>query len=390
MTFDPLDVAAISSSVTHPSTGATSVFIGTTRDNFEGKRVVRLEYEAFEAMAVKELGKVVAEVRDKWEVHAVAIHHRLGIVAVTEASVVIAVSSPHRKEALEAVQFAIDKLKATVPIWKKEIYDEGGSSWKENKECEWKDGNSKNGEVNDKTDAKSVQAPKMILVDSSLVQVTASKSEIDRRIEAFIERKRNEINRTNIQEFCNRHSSEFVDNSCARVDAVVVRKADSKSHLRQSKANNEWGPLMGQQVPLMGQQVPLMGQQVPCKKIKLDTAIKTETLGDGENKIPEALEERLSVMEAQVKPTGPVPKGVYERLKALENRILFLEGVSPEYEGFLNSKCKCQMRTKDSVTVKPYQGSNQDQITESLSAINNRINQLKTVLKLKAIKEEPV
>merc|ERR1719186_1183349 len=159
---------------------------------------------------------------------------------------------------------------------------------------------------------------------------------------------------------------------------------------QQAPLVGQQAPLMGQQAPLMGQQASHMGQQVPCKKIKLDPAIKSETFGNGENKIPEALEERLSVMEAQVKPTGPVPKGVYERLKALENRILFLEGVSPEYEGFLNSKCKCQIRTKDSVTVKLDHGSSQDQITESLSAINNRINQLKTVLKLKAIKEEPV
>lgn len=76
--------------------------------------MVRLEYEAFEAMAVKELGKVVAEVRDKWEVHAVAIHHRLGVVAVTEASVVIAVSSPHRKEALEVVFFIFMKWRILI------------------------------------------------------------------------------------------------------------------------------------------------------------------------------------------------------------------------------------------------------------------------------------
>ena len=97
-----LDVAAISDSVTDQCTGATSLFVGTTRDNFQGKKVLRLEYEAYEGMARKELDKLCQLVRSKWpEVHKIAIHHRLGVVEVTEASVVIAVSSPHRKDSLE-------------------------------------------------------------------------------------------------------------------------------------------------------------------------------------------------------------------------------------------------------------------------------------------------
>ncbi len=134
---EPLDVAAISNLVVAPSTGATSVFVGTTRDNFEGKRVFRLEYEAYESMAVKEMEKVCARLRSKWpDAHGVAIYHRLGVVPVTEASVVIAVSSAHRKAALEAAHFAIDDLKANVPIWKKEVYEDG-EAWKENAECKW-------------------------------------------------------------------------------------------------------------------------------------------------------------------------------------------------------------------------------------------------------------
>jgi len=139
ITTAPLDVAAISSSVTDPCTGATSLFVGTTRDNFQGKKVVRLEYEAYEPMAKKEMAKLCKELRSRWSLHNIAIHHRLGLVKVTEASVIIAVSSPHRKESLEAVQFAIDKLKETVPIWKKEVYEEGGEEWKQNQECKWKE-----------------------------------------------------------------------------------------------------------------------------------------------------------------------------------------------------------------------------------------------------------
>jgi len=139
ITTSPLDIGAISSSITAPCTGATSLFVGTTRDNFQGRKVVRLEYEAYEPMAKKEMYKLCSEVRTKWSsVHKIAIHHRIGLVKVTEASVVIAVSSPHRKESLEAVQFAIDRLKETVPIWKKEVYEEGEEQWKENQECSWK------------------------------------------------------------------------------------------------------------------------------------------------------------------------------------------------------------------------------------------------------------
>ena len=102
LTQEPLDITAVSNSVTAPSTGATSLFVGTTRDNFEGKEVVRLEYEAYEGMARKQLLAICQELRTKWpDLHSIAIHHRLGLVEVTQASVVIAISSPHRKDALQ-------------------------------------------------------------------------------------------------------------------------------------------------------------------------------------------------------------------------------------------------------------------------------------------------
>lgn len=140
LTHDPLDVNAIFSSATLPETGATSFFVGTTRDNFEGKTVVKLEYEAYEPMALKELNRLCEEIRAKWEVGRIIIHHRLGEVGITQPSVVIAVSAPHRKESLEAVNFGIERLKEKVPIWKKEKYAEGGEVWKENKECCWNKG----------------------------------------------------------------------------------------------------------------------------------------------------------------------------------------------------------------------------------------------------------
>jgi len=138
LTQEPLDITTISNSVTAPSTGATSLFVGTTRDNFEGKEVVRLEYEAYEGMARKQLLAICQELRTKWpDLHSIAIHHRLGLVEVTQASVVIAISSPHRKDALQAVEHCIERLKAMAPIWKKEVYSSGEGSWKANRECAW-------------------------------------------------------------------------------------------------------------------------------------------------------------------------------------------------------------------------------------------------------------
>ncbi|GFS16702.1 molybdopterin synthase catalytic subunit [Elysia marginata] len=134
---DKLKVDEITDSVSSPSCGAVSIFVGTTRNNFEGKQVVRLEYEAYYPMAKKKMLEVCASIRSQWDVENIAMIHRIGVVPVKEASIVIAISSPHRKESLEAVQYAIETVKAIVPVWKKEIYADDSASWKKNKECAW-------------------------------------------------------------------------------------------------------------------------------------------------------------------------------------------------------------------------------------------------------------
>ncbi|KAK6180489.1 hypothetical protein SNE40_012635 [Patella caerulea] len=133
---DVIKVEKLVDLVTSPSYGAITTFIGTTRDNFDGKNVTRLEYEAYIPMARKKMLEICGMVREKWKVGNIAIVHRIGVVPVKEASIIIAISSAHRRESLESVHFAIDTLKATVPIWKKEIYEDGSNSWKEN--TEWK------------------------------------------------------------------------------------------------------------------------------------------------------------------------------------------------------------------------------------------------------------
>ncbi|XP_063817979.1 molybdopterin synthase catalytic subunit-like [Pseudophryne corroboree] len=135
---EKLSADEVSQLVVSPCCGAVSIFIGTTRNNFEGKKVVSLEYEAYVPMAEAEIRKILSDIRQKWpSVRHVAVYHRLGVVPITEASVIIAVSSPHRNDSLDAVKYCINTLKATVPIWKKELYEEG-YTWKENKECFWR------------------------------------------------------------------------------------------------------------------------------------------------------------------------------------------------------------------------------------------------------------
>lgn len=136
VTETPLNITSAFDAVSSPTSGAIASFIGTTRDNFKGRKVVRLEYEGYVPMAVKELRRICCEARAKWpELEGIAVHHRLGVVPVGEASVVIAVASPHRRDGLEAVSFLIDTLKMSVPIWKLEVYEGDSRVWKENCEC---------------------------------------------------------------------------------------------------------------------------------------------------------------------------------------------------------------------------------------------------------------
>ncbi len=109
--------------------GAISLFIGVTRDHQQGREVEYLEYEAFVPMAEKMLEQIAQEAKNKWKLEKVAIHHRIGPVAVGKESVIIAVSSAHRKEAIEACHFLIDRLKEKVPIWKKEYFSNGEAQW---------------------------------------------------------------------------------------------------------------------------------------------------------------------------------------------------------------------------------------------------------------------
>ena len=111
--------------VSGPASGGVDVFIGTVRDTTQGKAVLRLEFEAYESMALREMRKIAEQALLRWPVQAVAMHHRVGSLQVGEVAVVIAVSAAHRAAAFEACRYAIDALKQWVPIWKKEVFADG-------------------------------------------------------------------------------------------------------------------------------------------------------------------------------------------------------------------------------------------------------------------------
>jgi MoaE-MoaD fusion protein len=125
---EPLSLDRVVEEVRDDDAGAIATFTGTTRRTSRGRTVIRLEYEAYEGMAETTMEGIAQELRTRYNVTNVAIHHRTGTVDVGETSVLIAVSAPHRADALAACRDAIDALKERVPLWKKEIY-EGGEEW---------------------------------------------------------------------------------------------------------------------------------------------------------------------------------------------------------------------------------------------------------------------
>ena len=128
LTRDPIDVASVVAEAEDQRAGAVAAFVGTVRAESRGRKVVRLEYEAYEGMAENVMADLGEQLMGRYDLCAVAITHRIGVCDIGETSVAIAVSAPHRQDALAACKDAIDTLKETVPLWKKEVY-EGGEEW---------------------------------------------------------------------------------------------------------------------------------------------------------------------------------------------------------------------------------------------------------------------
>lgn len=126
---EPISVDAVLDAVRAPDAGAVVLFLGAVRDNTDGRAVTGLEYEAYIAMALAEMERLVTEAHEAWNLVQCAIVHRTGSLAVGEVSIAVAVSAPRRADAFPAARFLIDRLKQSVPIWKKERFADGGHAW---------------------------------------------------------------------------------------------------------------------------------------------------------------------------------------------------------------------------------------------------------------------
>ncbi|AOX01377.1 molybdopterin synthase [Moorena producens PAL-8-15-08-1] len=137
ITIAPISLSEIYTLADHPANGAVVMMSGTVRNQTDGKPVVALEYQAYEPMALKVFSSIAAQIRASWsDVNRVVIHHRIGRLTIGEVSVLVAVGCPHRSEAFAACKYAIDTLKHNAPIWKKEHWDDGSSTWVSIGACE--------------------------------------------------------------------------------------------------------------------------------------------------------------------------------------------------------------------------------------------------------------
>lgn len=125
ITEKPIDIHKVIETASSLGAGAVNVFVGNVRSVAHGKNVRWLEYEAYESMAVAEIRKIIEVASQRWGLLGWAVSHRIGTLKAGETAVVVAVSAPHRKESFEACEFIIDEIKAKVPIWKKEVFEDG-------------------------------------------------------------------------------------------------------------------------------------------------------------------------------------------------------------------------------------------------------------------------
>ncbi|MGE5704130.1 MAG: molybdenum cofactor biosynthesis protein [Clostridia bacterium] len=136
ITDQPLSADLLVRLVSNPRAGAVLTFVGTVREFTHGQRTVSLSYEAYAPMAIQKMKEIAQEIQERWPQAEVAMHHRIGDLAIEDIAVIIAVATPHRNESFEAGRYAIERLKQIVPIWKKEIWEDG-SEWKGHQQGPW-------------------------------------------------------------------------------------------------------------------------------------------------------------------------------------------------------------------------------------------------------------
>ncbi|CAH1118910.1 unnamed protein product [Phaedon cochleariae] len=270
------------------SSSAVNMFIGTKNILHEYNKA-NFECEEFCQQGSKFLNNVCIEARSSWpHIENIVVYFRIGQLSEAETSIVVAVSSHLDKEAIKATEWVIDRFRTFISTWDIEISPVDSSA----SNCS----NLKNSrEIN-----QNVEAP---YIPPYLVQIKAMNNEIEERISRFMQRKRSDIDVHNIREFCcGERNSEF---TCARVDAVLQKRKDSKSHLQVHRVLNSYQHRDQKNSNYLTQFIP-----------------------------PNGVEERLGNVESQLSLTVPVPKDIFQRLKLIEDRLLQLESISPEYIQF--------------------------------------------------------
>ncbi|XP_067007419.1 molybdopterin synthase catalytic subunit [Anabrus simplex] len=320
-----LKVEDVTTKISSLACSAVSLFVGVNVDNYDNQKHVYVEYDADIQDAEMIYRNICQQVREKWKVQNIAIYHRLGIVPIQEASIIIAVSSPDISESMQALQYVVCVNKERSPVTKKDVVQV-----KDEYECDVKEELLQSTNLSSDTDTQHLTAD---MVPLRLIQIKADSKEINRRINCFIERKREQANIGNVQEFrqCKQIAGE--EDTCARVDALLLRRKDSKSHLRVRRVFNSWGPHT-RSVECFGQQP---SDESSSKQDQNYNSEDIKPLGVKKLTALNGVEERLSNAEEHLQICGPVPKDVYARLKQIENRILYLESLSPEYFHFLEN-----------------------------------------------------
>ena len=129
ITSTQIDTSAVLASVHSTQAGAAVLFVGSTRQFTDGRETLKLDYECYEALAIKKMTEILEQAKTKWKIEACSIVHRVGTVELGEASIAVAVSSPHRADSFEAGRWLVDTLKTEVPIWKRDYWADGSSEW---------------------------------------------------------------------------------------------------------------------------------------------------------------------------------------------------------------------------------------------------------------------
>jgi len=295
LTYDKLNLQNVSDLINSTSYG--SIFVSTGSSvHFNS---INAQTERDKTIGIKGMENICSEIRKEWpDVRNIVIYCRLGDVSSKEYSVIIGISATDSITAMKATESCVSSFQTSVAIWKRELFSANQPKNKENS-----DQNVTHPPKRPKITINIPQKVQVNYVPPHLIQIKAKNDDLNFRIDSFQRKKRGEINQHNIKEFI--RSDRDLESSCARIDAIVAKRKDSKSHLQVEKVLNSYQNRDQKSSDYLKKHIPKNG-----------------------------IVERLQILETQLSINKAVPLNVYQRLKQIEDRLLFLESTSPEYIQF--------------------------------------------------------